>query len=186
MLWPKSCFESGSSASAMSAFSRHLGVEDVNAHRGVDRVGVERRTEGGGCGLLLEAEHFAGRAHLDDAEPRNLVGRDGKRGQRDLGVRLLVVLQHAAVVHLVDVVAAQDDHVLRLLAADGIDVLIDRVGRAHVPVGAGTLHGRQQLEELAQLLRHNAGPAFADMPVERERLVLREDVDPAQAGVDAV
>ena len=46
--------------------------------------------------------------------------------------------------------------------------------------------GGSSLEELAQLLGHDAGPAFADVPVERECLVLREDVDPAQAGVDAV
>ena len=46
--------------------------------------------------------------------------------------------------------------------------------------------GGKQLEELAQFLRHDAGPAFADVPVERERLVLGEDEDPAQAGVDAV
>ena len=97
-----------------------------------------------------------------------------------------MVVQHAAVVHLVDVVAAQDDHVRRLFAADRVDVLIDRIGGAHVPVGAGALHGRQQLKELAQLLRHDAGPAFADVPVERERLVLGKDVNPAQARVDAV
>ena len=80
----------------------------------------------------------------------------------------------------------QDDHVLGLLAADRVDVLIDRVGGAHVPVGAGALHGRQQLKELAQLLGHDAGPAFADVPVERKRLVLGQDEDSAQAGVDAV
>ena len=96
-------------------------------------------------------------------------------------LRLLVVLQHAAVVHLVDVVAAENDHVLRLFAADRVDVLVDRVRRPHVPVGAGALHRRQQLKELAQLLRHNAGPAFADVPVQRESLVLRQDVDLAQA-----
>jgi hypothetical protein len=46
-------------------------------------------------------------AHLDHAEARNLVGRNGQRGQRDLGLGLLVVLQHPAVVHLVDVVAGE-------------------------------------------------------------------------------
>ncbi len=83
-------------------------------------------------------------------------------------------------------VAGEDDHVLGLLAADGVDVLVDGIGGAHVPVGAGALHGRHQLKELAQLLGHNARPAFADVPVERERLVLGEDEDLAQAGVDAV
>ena len=101
-------------------------------------------------------------------------------------LRFLVVLQHAAVIHLVDVVAAEDDHVLGLFAADGIDVLIDRIRGAHVPVGAGALHGRQQFKELAQFLRHDARPAFADMTVERERLVLGKDEHPAQAGIDAV
>jgi hypothetical protein len=84
------------------------------------------------------------------------------------------------------VVAGEDDDVFGLLGADRIDVLVDRVGGAHVPVGAGALHGRHDLKELAQLLRHDAGPAFADMAIEAERLVLGHDEDLAQAGVDAV
>ena len=75
---------------------------------------------------------------------------------------------------------------LRLLGANRVDVLVNGVGRAHVPVRADPLHGRQNLDELAQFLGHNAGPAFADMAVERERLVLGEDVDPAKVGVDAI
>ena len=94
--------------------------------------------------------------------------------------------EHLAVVHFVDVVAGEDEHVLRLLGADGVDVLVDGVGRAHVPVGADALHGRQDLNELAEFLGDDAGPAFADVPVERQRLVLGEDVDAAQIGIDAV
>ncbi len=75
---------------------------------------------------------------------------------------------------------------LRLLGADRVNVLVNGVGRAHVPVRADPLHGGQNLDELAQLLGHDAGPAFADMAVEGERLVLGEDVDPAQVGVDAI
>ena len=166
--------------------SRRLGLEDVNAHGGIDGVGIEGRAEGGGGRLLLEAEDLAVLAHFDNAEARDFIRRDGQRGQGDLGVGVLVVGQHAAVVHFVDVVAGEDDDVLGLLAADGVDVLVDGVRSAHVPVGAGALHGRHELKELAQFLGHNAGPAFADMAVERERLVLGEDVDAAQAGVDAV
>ena len=125
-------------------------------------------------------------SHLDHAKPRNLIRRNRQRRQRDLGVGLLVVRQHPAVVHLVDVVAGENDHVLRLFAADRVDVLVNRVRRAHVPVGARALHRRHQLKELAQLLRHNPRPSFADMPVQRQRLVLRQDVNLAQSGVDAV
>ena len=187
MLWPKSCFESGVLGVGDQRLQQHLGIEDVNAHRGVHGVGIEGRAEAGRAPASPGSPCISPfLRHLDHAEPRHLVGRNGQRGQRDFGVGLLVVVQHAAVVHLVDVVAAEDDHVLGLLAADRIDVLVHRVGRAHVPVGAGALHGRHQLEELAQLLRHNARPAFADVPVQRERLVLREDIHAAQAGIDAV
>ena len=165
---------------------QHLGVEDINAHRGIHRVGIERRPERGRQRLLLETENLSRLSHLDNAQLPALFRRNRQRGQRDLGVGLLVVMQHPAVVHLVDLVAGENDHVPGLFAADGIDILVDRVGRAHVPVGAGALRRRQQLEELAQLLGHNARPAFADVPVERQRLVLGEDVNPAQARVDAV
>ena len=97
----------------------------------------------------------------------------------------VVLLEHLAVVHLVDVVAGKNEHVLGLLGADGVDVLVNGVGGAHVPVVAHALHGRQDLDELAHLAGHDV-PAFADVAVERERLVLGEDVDPAQVGVDAV
>ena len=80
---------------------------------------------------------------------------------------LAVVRQHAAVVHLVDVIAGENDHVRGLLAPDRINILVDGVGGAHVPVGPGPLHRRHQLKELAQLLGHNARPAFADVPVQR-------------------
>ena len=113
-------------------------------------------------------------------------GRVGRQsGDGDVGAGIRVLLEHAPVIHFVDVVAGEDDHVLRLLGADGIDVLIDRVGRPHVPVFADPLHGRQDFDELADFAAENI-PAFADLAIQRERLVLREDIDAAQAGVDAV
>ena len=96
-----------------------------------------------------------------------------------------MLLQHQPVVHLVDVVAGQDEDVLGLLAANGVDVLIDGVGGAQVPVLADALHGRQNLDELAQVAGHDV-PALADVAVQRQGLVLGEDVDVAQVGVDAV
>ena len=96
-----------------------------------------------------------------------------------------VRLQHLPVIHLVDVIAGQDDDVARVLAGDRIEVLIDGVGRALVPVLADALLRRDDLDELAELLRHDA-PALPDVPVERERFVLRGDEDAPEAGVEAV
>jgi hypothetical protein len=75
--------------------------------------------------------------------------------------------------------------VLGLLRPDGINVLVNRVGRALIPLIAHPLHGRQDLHELVDLTPQNV-PAFADVPVERERLVLGKDVNAPQVGVQAI
>jgi hypothetical protein len=84
------------------------------------------------------------------------------------------------------VVAGEDEDVLGLLGADGVDVLVDGVGGALVPGFGDALHGREDLDELAEFVGDHRAPALADVAVERERLVLGEDVDVAQVGVDAV
>ena len=96
------------------------------------------------------------------------------------------MLLHQRVVHLVDVVAGEDEDVLRLFGADGVDVLKDSVGGALVPGLGDALHRRKNLDELAEFAGHDSAPALADMPVERERLVLGKDVDVTQVRVDAV
>ena len=93
--------------------------------------------------------------------------------------------QHLRVVHLVDVIAGQHDHVLGVFLHDRIQILVDGVGGALVPVLADALLRRQNLDELAQLFRDDV-PAHADVAIQRERFVLRGDEDAAQAGVDAV
>ena len=163
-----------------------FGAEDVDAHVDVDGVGIEGRANGGGLGLFLEPEDLALAADFDHAEAADLIRRYGNGGQGHFSLLLDVVLEHSSVVHLVNLVALKDDHALRLLGTDGVDVLVDGVGGAHVPVGAGALHGGKKLKELAQFGGDNAGPAFADMAVERERFVLGEYEDLAQAGVNTV
>src|ERR1700730_16005522 len=95
-----------------------------------------------------------------------------------------MLLEHLLVVHLIDVVAGENDDVARVLAADRIDVLVDGIGGAQVPVRRDSHLRRQYFDELAkaQQLR----PSLADVPVERERLVLRQDEYAAEVAVDAV
>src|ERR1039458_1634725 len=78
----------------------------------------------------------------DDAETAAVGGTGNQGGDGDIGGGVLVLLQHAPVIHFVDVVAREDDHVLRLFGTDGVDVLIDRVRRSHVPVLADPFHRR--------------------------------------------
>src|SRR5579864_990092 len=96
-----------------------------------------------------------------------------------------MLLHHLAVIHLVDMIAGKNEHMLGLLGADGINILVNRVGRALIPLVAHPLHRRQHFHELAYLAAQDI-PAFADVPVEGESLVLGKNVDAAQVGVQAI
>ena len=94
--------------------------------------------------------------------------------------------QHLAVIHLVDMVSGQDQDVFRLVGAEDVQVLIDRVGGALVPVLAdGALLGGQQFDELVEFAAQKA-PAALDMLQQGMGLVLGQHPDAADAGIDAV
>ena len=92
---------------------------------------------------------------------------------------------HFLVVHLVDVVAGQDQDELGLLVLDNEPVLVDRVGRALVPVLADALLGGQGEDVLADFGVEDV-PAAPDVAVQGVGFVLDQDDDVAQPGVDAV
>ena len=116
--------------------------------------------------------------------PAASAGVDFDGGHGDVGAGIHVLLQHLSVVHLVDVVAGKNDDVVGALAADGIDVLVDGVGGAQVPVGGDAHLRRKNFDEFAE--PHQRRPTLADVAVQAERLVLREDEDAAQVAVDAI
>ena len=74
--------------------------------------------------------------------------RDGADGQ--VGALLDVELQHLGVVHLINVVAGEDQHELRLVFVQKMKVLEDGIGGAGVPTVAVALLGRHGVEEFAQ------------------------------------
>jgi hypothetical protein len=101
------------------------------------------------------------------------------------GALLDVVGDHRTVVHLVDVIACQHQHMLRVMLAQVVEVLVHAVGRAPVPVLARLLLRRDHVDELAELAAEVA-PAALHVLDQRLRLVLREQADLADAGVHAV
>ena len=105
-------------------------------------------------------------------------------GDGDVGAGFDVLLEHRLVIHFVDVVAGENEDVIRLLAADRIDVLVDGVRGALIPVLRNAHLRRQDFDEVAE--PHQHGPAAANVPIEAERFVLREDEDAAQIAVQAV
>ena len=84
--------------------------------------------------LFMEPDHAAVRRGLDHAEFAGLFLLDRNRRDGRLRPLVHVKLQHLADVHPVNMVRAEDHHEVRIGLLDQIDVLIDGVGRAAIPV----------------------------------------------------
>jgi hypothetical protein len=139
--------------------------------------------------LLLELGDAPVLVDLQHAEARAVGERRRVRGDGDVGVVLEVVLDHVRDVHLVDVVAAEDRHQVGAGVLDQVDVLVDGVGRAPVPLGAELLvevHLRRRQGDVVVGQERAEAPVALDVLGERLRLVLREDEHPEDAAVDHV
>ena len=95
-------------------------------------------------------------------------------------------LEHAVVVHLVDVVAGQHQHVFRVKLLDEREVLEDRVRGALVPLaGIGGGVGRQHVHAAVAQVQI-PGLAGADVAVQLQRTVLGQHADGVDVGIGAV
>ena len=91
------------------------------------------------------------------------------------------------VVHLVDVVAGQDQDDVAGLLADHLEVDEHRVRGAAIPLGRSAARDvRLQQPDAALVAVEVPRPARADVVVKRARVVLRQDEDVVDLGVDAV
>ncbi len=163
---------------------QELRVENIDAHGGVDHVRVEMRPLGRRRFFLEPVDPPVG-VGFDDAKAADcLLRRDFECSDGRVASGIHVLLEHLLVVHLVDVVAGENDDVARVLASDRIDVLVHGIGRAQVPVRRDAHLRRQNFDELAET--QQLRPALADVPVERKRFVLRQDEHAPEVAVDAV
>jgi len=122
---------------------------------------------------------------LEDAEARRVLGGDLDCADGALGAGLDVILEHVAVVHLVNVVSGQDHDVIALHLLQELEVLGDGVGRASVPAALAPVLGRSRHDELGEPAGEEV-PGQAQVLLERVGLVLREHEDSTEARVDHV
>ena len=120
--------------------------------------------------------------HAELARGLGGVHLDGRHGHIRCGGHVL--LQHLLIIHFVNVVAGENENVIRLLAADRINVLIDGVRRPLIPVLRDAHLRRQHLDEVA--VAHQRRPAAAHVAIQAERLVLRQHKHAAQVAVQAI
>ena len=157
---------------------QHAPFEDVDAHGRIRALGLFR--------LLFKFIDGTVLAGIHDAEAGGLLQRNLAHGNGAVGIALLMEAKHGGVVHLIDVVAGQNQHVIGVIALDKGNVLIDGVGRALIPLGVFTLGiGRK---DLYAAVRGVQAPrlAVADVLVELQWLVLGQNTDRVNFGVYAV
>ncbi len=160
-------------------------VEDVDAHAGESHIRIVGQARRIGR-LFQEAGDGVVGIHVDDPEGRRGPARHLHAADRGIRVPFQVLRQHLGIVLLVDVVAGQDQDVVRFLGADGVQVLIDGIGGTAVPdVFPDLLLCRPDLDELAHF-RAQKAPAALHMLDQGVGLVLGGHADPANARIDAV
>ena len=97
-----------------------------------------------------------------------------------------MVLKHLLVIHLVDVITSKNQNVVWSLLFDRVNVLVDRVGGALVPLFVDALLRRNDVNEFAKFATEKLTPTGVDMPVEAHRFVLSQQQNFSQAAVEAI
>ena len=84
-------------------------------------------------------------------------------------------------------VAGEDDHIIGIKTVHEVDVLVDGVGGTLVPAGllVETLVGGQHLSAALRLVQ-TPGLTIADIFIQLQRLVLGQNTDGVDTGVDTV
>ena len=176
-----------------------LPVEDVDTHGGLEKflvagvadgfeeVGRNSKgiQDGGVAGFFNELADVAFFVGEHDAEARGGLAVDGNRADGDLRTAVNVLLDHVAVVHAVELVTAEDDEIFRRMFKEVAHVLAHGIGRSLIPFRAlGGLLGGEDFHEARGEVVELVG--LVDVAVERGAVELGEDVDAAEAGVQAV
>ena len=164
---------------------KKIGVEHVNAHARQRHIGVARGRLRM-LGLFMEGDHALLIVHRHHAEFPGILDRHIDAGHRHVGRIGGMKRQHFAVIHLVNVVARQDQDIGRIVVAQDVHVLEHRIGGTAVPHGfVDALLRRHQLDELVELAAQET-PAAMQMLQQAVRFVLGDDADAADTGIDAV
>ena len=163
---------------------QELGIEHIDAHAGQRpaRIAGQR---GRMHGFFNKGDDAVRGVDAHHTETAGLGQGDLDAGDRHVGAPFDVLGQHDRIVHLVDMIAGQDQHVTRRGLAQDVEVLEYRIGRAAVPAFVDPLLRRDHIDVLAQIGLQES-PAALDVPDQALGLVLRQHADAPGARIDAV
>ena len=97
-----------------------------------------------------------------------------------------MLAQHQLVIHFVNMVASQNDHILNAVAVDDVDILGHRISRALIPAfGVGALRRGQNIQKLIALCAKKA-PATLQMPDQTMGFILGRHRHFTDAGIQGI
>ena len=146
-------------------FFEHIPIENVDSHGG--QIGFRL------FGFFLELGDFVVFIGNHEAETGGFLPGDFHYGYTEFGTLFLVKTQKITVILLTDLIPGKNDDIFRIVAFDKRDVLIDSIGCALIPVGAGgLLIGRQDMYPSMKAVKV-PGLSVSDVFVEYHWLILR-------------
>ncbi len=120
-----------------------------------------------------------------DAESGDRLSLDWDRSDGEIRAGVDMLADHLAVIHAVELVSAEDDEIFATVLEEIPHVLTNRIRRALIPPGAfRRLLGGEDVHEAGSEIVELI--ALVDVRMQRGAVELSENVNPAQAGVQAV
>ncbi len=126
------------------------------------------------------------RIDLHDAKLLGGFHVDLERSNGEIGSDLAVVVDHLAIVHLVDVIPGEDQNLLGAFFLDLVDVLINGVGCPLVPLFIDPLLRRHNIDVFIQLTAKIVLPSRSIWRSNWSLYILRQDEQLSKSTVEAI
>ncbi|MNI56686.1 hypothetical protein D3C73_1117050 [compost metagenome] len=97
-----------------------------------------------------------------------------------------MVLQHGVIIHLVDMVTGQNQHMLRIKLIHKFQIAVNRVCRPPVPAATVLPFMRRQYEYPAILAVQVPIAAYPNVRMQHKRLILRQHAHGINPGIGAI
>ena len=103
----------------------------------------------------------------------------GYRHNRDgyIGIILLVEIQHYFIIHFIDVISGKDQHIIRIICINVIQILVNRIRCSGIPFAVCTLFIWREYGYAAHIAIQIPRHSNSDMGVQTQRLILRQNSD---------
>ena len=136
--------------------------------------------------LFLKFVYSSVLAGVHDPEAGRFFKRNAQHGDRTVCFFRLMEIEHLVVIHLVDMVARQNENIFGRISVNKVEILINGVRGPLVPVGAVVTLVRRQDHNSAEVAVKIPRLTVADIFVKLKRLILRQHTDGVDTRIDTV